>query len=198
MTTSRTIRLENRRGFPLDVEDCSEKLLCQQSYAIKNQLGHAKPPTRVFLACPTLVLYGIRPPIIDPFRDGSYLSSAITITSEEQAQSPFWFVVHYDLRLLFAGVATLDLWEWRTLETGVRPLLLSLRSGQQTDRSPAREVGGPGTPRPGTVHRGGLADRRGQGGIHREEGCESHHDFVQGREDHFIFLSIWSIKRREM
>ena len=42
-------------------------LLRQLSYAIKNQLGHPKPPTRVF-ACPTLVLYGIRAPLIDPFR----------------------------------------------------------------------------------------------------------------------------------
>ena len=30
---------------PLDVEDCSEELPRQQSYAIKNQLGHPKPPT---------------------------------------------------------------------------------------------------------------------------------------------------------
>ena len=41
-------------------------MLRQLSYAIKNQLGHPKPPTRVF-ACPTLVLYGIRAPIIGPF-----------------------------------------------------------------------------------------------------------------------------------
>ena len=45
----------SRLGFPghrlvhLDVEDCSEKLLRQQSYAIKNQLGHPKPPTRGIL-----------------------------------------------------------------------------------------------------------------------------------------------------
>ena len=62
----------------LDVEDCSEELLRQQSYAIKNQLGHPKPPTRGFgtqntpiggyFACPSLVLYGIRAPIIGPFR----------------------------------------------------------------------------------------------------------------------------------
>ena len=32
----------------LDVEDCSEELLRQQSYAIKNQLGHPKPPPRWF------------------------------------------------------------------------------------------------------------------------------------------------------
>ena len=31
-----------------DVVDCSEELLRQQSYAIKNQLGHPKPPTRGF------------------------------------------------------------------------------------------------------------------------------------------------------
>ena len=28
----------------LDVEDCSEKLLRQQSYAKRNQLGYPKPP----------------------------------------------------------------------------------------------------------------------------------------------------------
>ena len=28
----------------LDVEDCSEELLCQQSYAIKNQLVASKAP----------------------------------------------------------------------------------------------------------------------------------------------------------
>ena len=54
----------------LDVEECSEELLRQQSYAIKNQLGHPKPPTRGFgtqntpiggyFACSSLVLYGIR------------------------------------------------------------------------------------------------------------------------------------------
>ena len=32
----------------LDVEDCSEELLRQQSYAMKNQLG--LPPTRFFMA----------------------------------------------------------------------------------------------------------------------------------------------------
>ena len=42
----------------LDVEDCSEDLLRQQSCAIKNQLGQSKP----------LVLYGVRAPIIGPFR----------------------------------------------------------------------------------------------------------------------------------
>ena len=31
------------RVVHLDVVDCSEELLCQQSYAIKNQLGHLKP-----------------------------------------------------------------------------------------------------------------------------------------------------------
>ena len=35
-------------GCSLDVEEYSEELLCQQSYAIKNQLGHPKPPTRGF------------------------------------------------------------------------------------------------------------------------------------------------------
>ena len=62
----------------LDVEDCSEELLRQKSYAIKNQLGHPKPPTRSFetqnipvgryFACPSLVLYGIRAAITGPFR----------------------------------------------------------------------------------------------------------------------------------
>ena len=46
------------------VEDCSEELLRQQSSDIKNQLGHSKPPIR----CSSLVLYGIRAPIIGPFR----------------------------------------------------------------------------------------------------------------------------------
>ena len=32
----------------LDVEDCSEELLRQQSYAIKNQLGQQSPPMGVF------------------------------------------------------------------------------------------------------------------------------------------------------
>ena len=32
----------------LDVEGCSEELLRQQSYAIKNQIGHQKPPIRGF------------------------------------------------------------------------------------------------------------------------------------------------------
>ena len=32
----------------LDVEECSEELLCQQSYAIENQLGNTKPHTRGF------------------------------------------------------------------------------------------------------------------------------------------------------
>ena len=36
----------------LGVEDWSEELLRQQSYAIKNQLGHPKPPTRGILLAP--------------------------------------------------------------------------------------------------------------------------------------------------
>ena len=58
------------RVVHLDVEDCSEELLRQQSYAIKKQLGHPKLPTRGFgtqntpiggyFACSSLVLYGIR------------------------------------------------------------------------------------------------------------------------------------------
>ena len=62
----------------LDVEDCSEELVRQQSYAIKNQFGHPKPPTRGFgtqnspivkyFTCSSLILYGIRAPIIGPFR----------------------------------------------------------------------------------------------------------------------------------
>ena len=36
------------RVVRLHVEDCSEELLRQQSYVIKNQLGHPKPPTRGF------------------------------------------------------------------------------------------------------------------------------------------------------
>ena len=46
----------------------TEELLCQQSYAIKNQLGHPKPPTKGFGTHPSLVLYGIREPVIGPFR----------------------------------------------------------------------------------------------------------------------------------
>ena len=34
-------------------------LLCQLSYAIKNQLGHPKPPTRD-ISCLSMCLYGIR------------------------------------------------------------------------------------------------------------------------------------------
>ena len=33
------------RVVRLDIEDCSEELLRQQSYVIKNQLGHPKHPT---------------------------------------------------------------------------------------------------------------------------------------------------------
>ena len=47
----------------LDVEECSEELLRQQSYAIKNQLGHPKPPLGALaleLWMPELVLYGKR------------------------------------------------------------------------------------------------------------------------------------------
>ena len=36
------------RVLHLDVEEWSEELLGQLSYAIKNQLGHPKPPTRGF------------------------------------------------------------------------------------------------------------------------------------------------------
>ena len=65
------VRAQIRRigFFHLDVEDCSEELLRQQSYAIMNQLEHPKPPTRDFrsqkdltslFACSWLVLYGIR------------------------------------------------------------------------------------------------------------------------------------------
>ena len=43
----------------------SHELLRQQSYAIKNQLGHPQPPTiGVYFACSSLVLYDIRAPII--------------------------------------------------------------------------------------------------------------------------------------
>ena len=31
------------QGSPFDIEDCSEELLRQQSYAVNNQLGHPKP-----------------------------------------------------------------------------------------------------------------------------------------------------------
>ena len=63
--------LRKIRLIHLDVENCSKELLPQQSFAIKNQLGHPKPPTRGFgtqntsyylgvFACSSLVLYGIR------------------------------------------------------------------------------------------------------------------------------------------
>ena len=61
------------RVVHLDVEDCSEELVLQQSYAIKNQLGHRTVETQntpidigVYFACSSLVLYGIRAPI--PFK----------------------------------------------------------------------------------------------------------------------------------
>ena len=38
----------SNRLVHLDVEVCSEELLRQQSYAIKYQLGHPKPPARGF------------------------------------------------------------------------------------------------------------------------------------------------------
>ena len=59
------------RVLLLDVEVRSEELLRQLSYATKNQLGHPKPPklwTEIprlgGISCPTLVLFGIRAPII--------------------------------------------------------------------------------------------------------------------------------------
>ena len=39
---------ESGRVVHLNVEYCFEELLRQQSYAIKNQLDHPKPPTRGF------------------------------------------------------------------------------------------------------------------------------------------------------
>ena len=49
------------RVVQLDVEDCFEELLHQQSFAIKNQLERAsKAPYLVLFACSSLVLYGIR------------------------------------------------------------------------------------------------------------------------------------------
>ena len=55
----------------LDVEDCSGELFRQQSYAIKNQFGHPKPPVnakyRGYFACPSMILYGTRAFIIAPF-----------------------------------------------------------------------------------------------------------------------------------
>ena len=44
--------IEQSRLVHLDVEDCSEELLRQLSFAIKNQLGHSKPPTRGILLAP--------------------------------------------------------------------------------------------------------------------------------------------------
>ena len=51
--------LHSRLLVHLDVEDCSEELLRQQSYAIKNQLVAFKAH-RGYFACSSLVLYGIR------------------------------------------------------------------------------------------------------------------------------------------
>ena len=43
-----------------NVEDCSEELLHQHSYAIKNQLVASKAPYQGLFAFSSLVLYGIR------------------------------------------------------------------------------------------------------------------------------------------
>ena len=44
-----TMTDHHTRLVHLDVEDCSEELLRHQSYAIKNQLGHPKPPKILLL-----------------------------------------------------------------------------------------------------------------------------------------------------
>ena len=56
----------NTRVLHLDVEERSEELLRQLSYAIKNQLVASKAPH--YFACSSLALYGIRAPILGPFR----------------------------------------------------------------------------------------------------------------------------------
>ena len=38
------------------------------SYAIKNQLVASKAPYKMLFSCSSLILYGIREPIIGPFR----------------------------------------------------------------------------------------------------------------------------------
>ena len=55
------MQANTNRVVHLDVEVRSEELLRQLSYTIKNQLARG-------FACPTLVLYGLRAPIIGPFR----------------------------------------------------------------------------------------------------------------------------------
>ena len=67
--------VEKCRGFALiALVERIIVLLHQLSYAIKNQLGHRTPPTRGFgtqrtnRSCSSLVLYGIRAPIIGPIR----------------------------------------------------------------------------------------------------------------------------------
>ena len=64
-------------------------MLSQQSHAIKNQLGHSKPPMYLtlwiakYFACYSLILYGIRAPVIISFRaDYPYA----TKNQEEQAK----------------------------------------------------------------------------------------------------------------
>ena len=63
--------IDYNRLVHLYVEDCFEELPRQQSYAIKNQLGHPKPPSKGFGAQNTsigeylntqLLLGGLQPP----------------------------------------------------------------------------------------------------------------------------------------
>ena len=58
---------ESRLVHSLDVQDKSEESQRQQSYAIKNELGQTTP-YKGYFACSSLVLYGIRVPIIEHFR----------------------------------------------------------------------------------------------------------------------------------
>ena len=59
----RTFLVSQHQGSPLDVEDSYEGLLRQLSYAIRTQLKEPKAPF-----CLSLCLYGIRAPILGPFR----------------------------------------------------------------------------------------------------------------------------------
>ena len=68
----RRIQVSIQTG-PLPCRGLIREITRQQSYAIKNQLGYPKPPIRGFGTqntpiCASLVLYGIRVPIIGPFR----------------------------------------------------------------------------------------------------------------------------------
>ena len=111
----------------LDDEDYSEELLHQHSFAIKNQLVASKAPY-----CSSLVLYGIRAPIIGSFRAGKppILILAEPARSKQKAPSKglwmrwagsLWHKRHWRSNTMKLSTnesrASLDLdqWEWTTL-----------------------------------------------------------------------------------